>query len=892
MTKVIKREFEKLEDLNDKDVSLTCSTSLQVFNNKFNRMSGMDDDLSTYEVANIRCDSNKDNDSEKQMSHESNDDMGYDPSDIAFTEWLESKIFNYKTMYHCTKKALWIYWRGDDEVELTDEEFSDNEDEVAKVFRIDTNIFDFDTPMCKAFKEFNYLLQIDPYLLTKDIEGFKTYKEWQHIVGRMIDTDYELKQQALRNKAIMEGSISDEKLSNNGWRRWEIHEITYHDHDEIEYENETHDERQELCEARELTVDVTGTIVVLIERVWDVNAITERYLSTDFVVSDSKVTLWGKLGDVLVKKKTKHTGVCAMVLTGMSGKEYNNKLYLSSTSFTVFCNDDDIPCLQELKADDRTKKGWNYPSYGYEKCRYSCETSKEIWERVRQMMKGSDIGEQEKKAKLFNKWEKFTNKHSPKNIVANLRFLNNLEPEWKRHVTIVRQTKNLHEADFTQIYDLNMNQDEVNELRVERLVKTHDPLALMAYSQNSYNFPATHNDQSSSSTHSQQSFPINNKYNPQSSLNQNFMQPPMTSLEDINDPTEAMNAALILFAKAFPLTAPTNSNQRISFNPRNYQIAQSGMNMSQDRQIQNNGGIQVAQNVVQIAGAQNGAKEFDFMAAACDLDEIEEVNANCILMANLQHASTSGTQLDEALVYDTDGSAEVLLNENCYDNEIFNMFTQEEPYRDLLEPILEPQLVPQNDNHVTSVAPSMVQSGGTVETSSAPNEETCAHQETVYRNLVDQVAKARLRDLKGKSSDTPGVSNTLDPLNQKLETKIVELEFQVFNYEREISHLKTTYKNLFDSITSNRAHAKLHDLIYENAKLRARLFENTSESINNTSRTSVTPQVDKPNLIVVTPYSEKLHASIPSHFVPQPKEFHVVKHSKVIAPRMFKIDPS
>nr|GFB73313.1 hypothetical protein [Tanacetum cinerariifolium] len=41
-----------------------------------------------------------------------------------------------------------------------------------------------------------------------------------------------------------------------------------------------------------------------------------------------------------------------------------------------------------------------------------------------------------------------------------------------------------------------------------------------------------------------------------------------------------------------------------------------------------------------------------------DLDEIEEVNANCILMANLQQASTSGTQADSAPVYDTDGSAE------------------------------------------------------------------------------------------------------------------------------------------------------------------------------------------------------------------------------------------
>nr|GFC02592.1 hypothetical protein [Tanacetum cinerariifolium] len=88
------------------------------------------------------------------------------------------------------------------------------------------------------------------------------------------------------------------------------------------------------------------------------------------------------------------------------------------------------------------------------------------------------------------------------------------------------------------------------------------------------------------------------------------------------------------------------------------------------------------------AGIQLQAEEFDFMAAAGDLDEIEEVNANCILMANLQQASTFGTRHDRAPVYDTDGSAE-----------------------------------------------------GTVETSSAPNEEIRAHQETVYRNLVDQVAQ-------------------------------------------------------------------------------------------------------------------------------------------------------
>nr|GFB79273.1 hypothetical protein [Tanacetum cinerariifolium] len=37
-----------------------------------------------------------------------------------------------------------------------------------------------------------------------------------------------------------------------------------------------------------------------------------------------------------------------------------------------------------------------------------CETAQEIWLRVHQMTKGSYIGIQEKKAKLFNEWERFT----------------------------------------------------------------------------------------------------------------------------------------------------------------------------------------------------------------------------------------------------------------------------------------------------------------------------------------------------------------------------------------------------------------------------------------------------------------------------------------------------
>ncbi|GKA11631.1 hypothetical protein Tco_0691177 [Tanacetum coccineum] len=196
MTKVIKEEFEKLESLKIDDVSLTCNTLLEFFHEEFNRMSRMDDDLFTYEVeisglVDIPCDLNKEDDPERQMSHETDDDMEYDRSNVEFTEWLASKFYNYKIMDDYTKNALWIYWdRGDDEVELTDEESSDSdkENDVAEIFRIETNVFDFETPTLHSQKRI-------------PLSRFEWYEALK---------DGKLKEEALKNKAIMEGIIEDD----------------------------------------------------------------------------------------------------------------------------------------------------------------------------------------------------------------------------------------------------------------------------------------------------------------------------------------------------------------------------------------------------------------------------------------------------------------------------------------------------------------------------------------------------------------------------------------------------------------------------------------------------------------------------------------------------------
>ncbi|GJR68521.1 retrovirus-related pol polyprotein from transposon TNT 1-94 [Tanacetum coccineum] len=449
------------------------------------------------------------------------------------------------------------------------------------------------------------------------------------------------------------------------------------------------------------------------------------------------------------------------------------------------------------------------------------------------------------------------------------------------------------------------------------------------------------------------------------------MQQPMLNPEDITDPTTAMNMALVLMAKAFKLNlTPTNNSQRISSNPRKRQIAQPGMNLGQDRQMQmvgGNGGNQfrqyagqnigyqngynalqnvrnqVVQNAVQHLGVQNGlivvlgiantninqnengnvvaaraegnangnngnqircyncrrlghlaknctvrprkrdasylqtqlliaqkeeariqlqAEEFDLMAAA-DLDEIKEVNANCILMANLQ-------------------SAEVHPSENCYNNDIFNMFTQEE--------------------HVE-------QSGGIVEQNPATTEETRALYDSLYNNISIEVEKVNtatvssLQEEKKKlKSDFKSHEDELLDKQIQLENKIKELDNILADesldkqktLELEIMRLlRADVSQDIMSIMKNPTIVETSDLQTEldrkpslpplrNNFVIRQLNAFQSER-SKFSKTRVPPKFVETN---------DLPNPVTSNLVPSPQESKVVKNDNVIAPGMFRIHPT
>ncbi|GKB83110.1 retrovirus-related pol polyprotein from transposon TNT 1-94 [Tanacetum coccineum] len=161
--------------------------------------------------------------------------------------------------------------------------------------------------------------------------------------------------------------------------------------------------------------------------------------------------------------------------------------------------------------------------------------------------------------------------------------------------------------------------------------------------------------------------------------------------------------------------------------------------------------------------------------------------------------------------------------------------------------------------------------------------------EKAYNDMKTQIKRlqSQLGDLKGKSVDTQCVLDTLDPLSQKFEDENVSLEFYVRNYAKENKHLKTIYKNHFDSINVTRAQNniitdtlqhKLNDTIYENAKLRAQLFDKVSEQKATTKGVDNTTKTRRPQ-----PRSNTKNDSMPSvseSSCIKNKEFKVEEHPR------------
>ncbi|GJT87000.1 hypothetical protein Tco_1068717 [Tanacetum coccineum] len=132
----------------------------------------------------------------------------------------------------------------------------------------------------------------------------------------------------------------------------------------------------------------------------------------------------------------------------------------------------------------------------------ACQTAQEMWEAIERLQQGESLNIQDVKTNLFWEFGQFTshdgetiesyytrfykmmnemirNNLTVATMQVNVQFLQQLQPEWSRFVTIVKQQHKLDEVSYHKLFDiLKQYQKEVNELRAERMAKNANPLAL------------------------------------------------------------------------------------------------------------------------------------------------------------------------------------------------------------------------------------------------------------------------------------------------------------------------------------------------------------------------------------------------------------------------------
>ncbi|GKD33461.1 hypothetical protein Tco_1248970 [Tanacetum coccineum] len=130
----------------------------------------------------------------------------------------------------------------------------------------------------------------------------------------------------------------------------------------------------------------------------------------------------------------------------------------------------------------------------------ACKTANEMWiaiERLQQVCTLSRDGESMES--YYSQFYKLMNELTRNNLQVttmqvNVQFLQQLQQEWSRFVTVVMQSKEIDTISYHTLFDiLKQYQNEVNDIRTERIAKSSNLLALLAtaqpYSDNYYQAP-------------------------------------------------------------------------------------------------------------------------------------------------------------------------------------------------------------------------------------------------------------------------------------------------------------------------------------------------------------------------------------------------------------------
>ncbi|GKC03965.1 hypothetical protein Tco_0995575 [Tanacetum coccineum] len=200
-------------------------------------------------------------------------------------------------------------------------------------------------------------------------------------------------------------------------------------------------------------------------------------------------------------------------------------------------------------------------------------------------MQGTNISKQERNSRLMNEFDKFVaedgesltsvyerfstlinvmdqNKVTPIEISINTKFLNSLQPEWSKYVTLCRQKYIIKEEHFDVLYDyMSQFEPHVKASKAKKAARNHDPLALVANSHASPSY--SHSPQPYYVTHP--SSVIDNDDDYQGEIQGDAQE-------------DKLSTAMMLLARAITqrYSTPTNNRLRTSSNTRIQVVIQDG----------------------------------------------------------------------------------------------------------------------------------------------------------------------------------------------------------------------------------------------------------------------------------------------------------------------------
>ncbi|GJW75960.1 hypothetical protein Tco_0137642 [Tanacetum coccineum] len=228
----------------------------------------------------------------------------------------------------------------------------------------------------------------------------------------------------------------------------------------------------------------------------------------------------------------------------------------------------------------------------------ACHTANEMWIAIERLQQGESLNVQDVKTNLFWEFGKFTsrdgesmesyysrfyklmNELTRNNLEVtimqvNVQFLQQLQPEWSRFVTLVKQSEKIDTISYHRLFDiLKQFQKEVNDIRAERIAKSANPLALLAaaqpYADTYYQVPKP---QRSTATSSSTRPTVSTRHKGKEIAKPITPQSESVSEED-SDPEQAqrdkdMQKNLALLAKYFKMLYKPTTTTFEFFNSRN-----------------------------------------------------------------------------------------------------------------------------------------------------------------------------------------------------------------------------------------------------------------------------------------------------------------------------------